>query len=211
MPIRLVQASTASSVARFPRSASGVVVRRTAPHTLRPGYERAKRAFDIAVCLALLPAAALLIALCAVAVLLCDGRPIFFSQNRTGRGGRRFRMYKFRTMVTNAAELKAATAHHFREARWLVPLAPLRWGIDSIPLVLLGATGKVADLGTLRALLNLLAPAVQLIGAWRLMLLPTFAGAASVVGMRSLLRRAQLLVWLVGSVLLLAVGEDLLR
>ena len=86
------------------------MLRRSAPQTLRPGYERAKRAFDFAVCLVLLPAAATLIALCAVAVLVCDGRPVFFSQNRTGRGGRRFRMYKFRTMVANAAELKAELA-----------------------------------------------------------------------------------------------------
>jgi lipopolysaccharide/colanic/teichoic acid biosynthesis glycosyltransferase len=32
-------------------------------------------------------------------------------QPRTGRGGRRFNMYKFRTMVTNAEELKIKYAH----------------------------------------------------------------------------------------------------
>lgn len=32
--------------------------------------------------------------------------PIFFSQIRVGKNGRRFRMYKFRSMVTNAEELK---------------------------------------------------------------------------------------------------------
>lgn len=38
----------------------------------------------------------------AVAILLEDGRPVFFVQDRIGRGGRPFRMLKFRTMVTGA-------------------------------------------------------------------------------------------------------------
>ncbi len=34
----------------------------------------------------------------AVAIALCDGRPVLFSQLRVGRGGKRFRIWKFRTM-----------------------------------------------------------------------------------------------------------------
>ncbi|OGO34621.1 MAG: UDP-phosphate galactose phosphotransferase [Chloroflexi bacterium RBG_16_57_11] len=34
-----------------------------------------------------------------------------FVQNRTGIGGKRFRMYKFRTMVPNAEELKTQYSH----------------------------------------------------------------------------------------------------
>ena len=43
--------------------------------------------------------------------------PIFFSQLRTGKGGHRFRMYKFRTMVPNAEELKLTYAH-LNELTW---------------------------------------------------------------------------------------------
>ena len=39
------------------------------------------------------------------------GEPVVFKQLRTGKGGRRFNMYKFRTMVHNAEELKAVYAH----------------------------------------------------------------------------------------------------
>jgi len=39
------------------------------------------------------------------------GAPVMFRQLRTGKGGRRFNMYKFRTMVHNAEELKAVYAH----------------------------------------------------------------------------------------------------
>jgi lipopolysaccharide/colanic/teichoic acid biosynthesis glycosyltransferase len=77
----------------------------------RPGYQRAKRVLDLGLCVAVLPAAAGLMALCAFLVWLDDGGPVVFRQMRTGRGGRRFRMYKFRTMVRNATELKQELLH----------------------------------------------------------------------------------------------------
>jgi len=45
------------------------------------------------------------------------GAPVVFKQLRTGKGGRRFYMYKFRTMVPNAEELKAKYAH-LNELQW---------------------------------------------------------------------------------------------
>src|SRR5215212_3523293 len=45
------------------------------------------------------------------------GAPVLFTQMRTGKGGRRFHMYKFRTMVPNAEELKAKYAH-LNELQW---------------------------------------------------------------------------------------------
>jgi exopolysaccharide biosynthesis polyprenyl glycosylphosphotransferase len=43
----------------------------------------------------------------ALAVRLDSKGPVFFSQNRSGLRGRAFRMYKFRTMVTNAEQGRA--------------------------------------------------------------------------------------------------------
>ena len=45
------------------------------------------------------------------------GAPVMFKQLRTGKGGRRFYMYKFRTMVPDAEELKAKYAH-MNELQW---------------------------------------------------------------------------------------------
>lgn len=44
----------------------------------------------------------------AALIAIQDGRPIFFSQERVGYNGRRFRMHKFRTMVKDAEARKAA-------------------------------------------------------------------------------------------------------
>jgi len=41
-------------------------------------------------------------------LLIREGRPLFFGHERVGKGGRRFRCYKFRTMVPDARERLAA-------------------------------------------------------------------------------------------------------
>jgi lipopolysaccharide/colanic/teichoic acid biosynthesis glycosyltransferase len=62
----------------------------------------AKRLFDLVVAsLALLLLAPLLLALAAWIRLDSPG-PVFFRQERVGRGGRTFRIHKFRTMVADA-------------------------------------------------------------------------------------------------------------
>lgn len=71
----------------------------------------AKRAFDLVVCLALLPILVPILILCALAIWIESPGPVVFTQQRTGRNGLRFRMFKFRTMVKNAEELKQTLAH----------------------------------------------------------------------------------------------------
>jgi lipopolysaccharide/colanic/teichoic acid biosynthesis glycosyltransferase len=77
----------------------------------RQAYQIAKRLFDVGVCLLAMPIAVPLIVICAIAVRLDSPGPIVFAQERTGQHGRRFRFYKFRTMVENAEELKAQLRH----------------------------------------------------------------------------------------------------
>jgi lipopolysaccharide/colanic/teichoic acid biosynthesis glycosyltransferase len=61
-----------------------------------------KRLFDILVASAALVCLSPLLLLLAVAVALDSRGPIFYRARRVGRGGREFRMYKFRTMVADA-------------------------------------------------------------------------------------------------------------
>lgn len=70
-------------------------------------YRILKRGMDMAVCLVLLPFVGLVLLLCSMAIKLDSRGPVLFVQERTGAGGRRFRMYKLRTMVANAEEIKA--------------------------------------------------------------------------------------------------------
>ena len=81
-------------------------------------YLIAKRLMDLTLVSLSLPLVLPLMGLCALLLKLeSPHAPIFFTQFRTGMGGRRFRMYKFRSMVANAEELKKELAH-LNELQW---------------------------------------------------------------------------------------------
>ncbi len=67
----------------------------------RKEYQIAKRVIDVTLCLLAMPLLLPLLALCALAIRLDSPGPVLFVQERIGKGGRRFRMYKFRTMQHN--------------------------------------------------------------------------------------------------------------
>ncbi|MBN1874058.1 MAG: sugar transferase [Anaerolineae bacterium] len=70
-------------------------------YTDRKLYQGLKRVFDVLLSIVLLPFALPLIFVCALAVQLDSDGPAFFIQERVGKDGRRFRIYKFRTMQHN--------------------------------------------------------------------------------------------------------------
>ena len=61
-----------------------------------------KRSFDIGLSGTLLLIFSPVIALCAIAIRREDGGPVLFVQERIGRGGKPFNIYKFRSMRTDA-------------------------------------------------------------------------------------------------------------
>ena len=61
-------------------------------------YITIKHLIDFLWAVALLPVAAPVMAICALAIRISDGRPVLFRQKRVGRGGREFSVFKFRTM-----------------------------------------------------------------------------------------------------------------
>jgi lipopolysaccharide/colanic/teichoic acid biosynthesis glycosyltransferase len=77
-------------------------------HLLRGrSYTVAKRLMDLLLVILAIPVLVPAFIICIVLIKFEDSSgPIFFVQQRTGKGGRRFSMYKFRTMVPNAEELK---------------------------------------------------------------------------------------------------------
>lgn len=78
-----------------------------------PGWNlsNTKQLIDSTVALLGLLAISPLLIVVAVLVKITTPGPIFFKQSRTGYLGRQFYMFKFRTMVVNAEELKAKMEH----------------------------------------------------------------------------------------------------
>ncbi len=84
---------------------------------VRTKYLRAKRIFDVTLCLFAMPLVLPIMAVCAALIWLEDPGPVLFRQRRPGKGGKPFSMFKFRTMVRNAQELERELAH-LNELTW---------------------------------------------------------------------------------------------
>lgn len=83
-----------------------------------PAYALAKRSMDLLLVIITMPLWLPLNGIIALIIRTTSpGAPVIFKQLRTGKGGRRFYMYKFRTMVPNAEELKEQYAH-LNELQW---------------------------------------------------------------------------------------------
>lgn len=76
------------------------VARPTAPeHAVTACYPRDKRVLDAVIATVALLASAPLLGLIALAVSVTSRGPVLFRQERVGLGGRRFTIYKFRSML----------------------------------------------------------------------------------------------------------------
>lgn len=72
----------------------------------RKGYEFIKRGIDIVGSLCGLVLLSPILLIIMALIKLESKGPVIFSQERVGRYGKKFKMYKFRSMVVNAEELK---------------------------------------------------------------------------------------------------------
>ena len=83
-------------------------------------YRIAKRAFDLGLSIVLMPLIAFLLALIGGIITITSGLPVFYRQERIGQYGRPFKIWKFRTMKTDADRVLA---------QWLKenPAARLEW------------------------------------------------------------------------------------
>ncbi len=91
-------------------------------------YPVLKRLLDVVGASLLLLGLSPLFAGVALAIRLVDGRPILFTQMRTGRTGTPFRIWKFRTLETGPKDPTRPSDHTTRLG------SPLRrWAIDELP------------------------------------------------------------------------------
>ncbi len=85
-------------------SLAGLPLVRLSPNTARSGYGLVKRALDLAVAVPALVLSAPIMLAAAAAIRVAGGAPVFYAQERLGLFGRRFRLYKLRTMVVGAED-----------------------------------------------------------------------------------------------------------
>ncbi|MCL2680362.1 MAG: sugar transferase [Coriobacteriia bacterium] len=115
---------------------------------LRP-YDYLKRLLDLIVSLTVLLLASPVLLLVALLLLVTMGRPLLFVQERPGKGGRPFRLYKFRTMLpVTDADASAVTAV----------------ASDGARLTRVGAALRASSLDELPELFNILRGDMSLVG-----------------------------------------------
>jgi lipopolysaccharide/colanic/teichoic acid biosynthesis glycosyltransferase len=75
-----------------------LVIERPGVKLYKPLYQTTKRILDLTFCLAAMPFILPLGLIIAILIRVGSPGPILFVQERIGKGGRRFKMFKFRTM-----------------------------------------------------------------------------------------------------------------
>jgi lipopolysaccharide/colanic/teichoic acid biosynthesis glycosyltransferase len=104
---------------------------------------RGKRIVDLAVTAVLAAPALLLGAACALVIMLDDGGPVFFRQERVGMGGRTFPVLKFRTMVHGGANPLFPDASRITRSGVVLR----RLSLDELPQLLNVAKGDMSIVG----------------------------------------------------------------
>ncbi|MDQ2941816.1 MAG: sugar transferase [Chloroflexota bacterium] len=130
-------------------------------------YVVTKRAFDLIVSLLMLPVIVVILVACAIAIWIDSPGPIMYTQKRTGRHGHPFRMYKFRTMVRNADEMKEQLRH-------LSIVPPPDFKIPDDPRITrVGRFLRQTSLDELPQILNVLRGEMSLVGPRPTSFMPT--------------------------------------
>lgn len=71
-------------------------------------YRVAKRLLDILICLAAIPFFFLILMVVAILIKVEDNGPVFYIAERVGKDGKKFGMFKFRSMRVNAPDIRTA-------------------------------------------------------------------------------------------------------
>ena len=144
-------------------NAMQLAVSAPADRAVPESWHALKRAIDVVAGAALLLVAAPIVLLAALAIACVTGGTPFFAQERVGMHGRRFKMYKLRTMVNGAHAMRQSVMHlneldgpvfKIRNDPRLHPLGRFlrRTSIDELPNLLNVVLGDMSLVGPRPAL-----------------------------------------------------------
>jgi lipopolysaccharide/colanic/teichoic acid biosynthesis glycosyltransferase len=106
-----------------------------------------KRIFDIVFSLSVLLALSPLLILVSLLIKVGDGGSLFYRGARTGRYGRPFRIFKFRTMVPNAEAIGGASTADEDPRITRIGRALRRYKLDELPQFINVLTGEMSVVG----------------------------------------------------------------
>lgn len=118
-------------------------------HTTVPRYYAvAKRAVDLLVALVGLVLTSPLLLAASASIVICDGLPVFYSQERVGRDMKPFRIHKLRTMIRDAEDDTGPVIAEVDDARiTAVGKILRRFRIDEIPQLVNILAGEMSFVG----------------------------------------------------------------
>lgn len=107
----------------------------------------AKRLFDLCFSISALVLLFPLFLIVAIAIKLDSKGPVFFRQERVGLNGRSFKIYKFRTMVKNAAEIGPNITPSSDPRITRVGAFLRKWYLDELPQLINVLKGEMSVVG----------------------------------------------------------------
>jgi exopolysaccharide biosynthesis polyprenyl glycosylphosphotransferase len=125
----------------------GVLIASLGQRASKVGYEAAKRALDFCTSLILILLMLPVWAVLAILIRIDSKGPAFFCQTRVGRGGKRFNLYKFRSMKVDAPKFGFHPTDSYdpritRVGRWL-----RRTSLDELPQLINILKGEMSLVG----------------------------------------------------------------
>jgi exopolysaccharide biosynthesis polyprenyl glycosylphosphotransferase len=135
----------------------GLTVLGLNPPALGRSARGMKRAMDLVIASVVLVLSLPVMAIAAIAIKIESRGPVFYSQVRVGRGGRRFMLHKFRTMVEEADALVEELRALSQDPSWLL--------LDHDPRITrVGRVLRRASIDELPQLLNVIRGDMSLVG-----------------------------------------------
>jgi lipopolysaccharide/colanic/teichoic acid biosynthesis glycosyltransferase len=117
-------------------------------HLARRYFETAKEVADIVLGFIAFVLCLPALAVCAAIIKLSSSGPVFYQQQRVGKGGKLFKMYKLRTMYTNAEAASGAVWAARSDPRVLPACRWMRRShVDELPQIINVVCGNMSLVG----------------------------------------------------------------